>query len=478
MLDRAAVVEAIEARLARGPRARQLSVRTLVLGVLLCLADDRPAHLTRVHQALCSLGESDRRRLGVSAEWRGRRHVLTYRQVEYTFGLVVRCLAKDEPDGLPSAALDEVTDALLEATIVDATSCSSLAIDWSDLESPAKPASKNGEGPDREASWGHRRGGRPGEHDELFFGYYFSLATMVADDAGRPVPELVRRLLVSSCHHDPVPAFVGVLERLRRAGVALGDVLADSGYAHRLPANFALPLRRLGATLVIDLHPHDRGPQGTFAGAICHNGNLYCPATPPPLFELGPLSRQAAAADVAAHDRLCSELARFKLGVIARDDIDGYHRVACPALLNKLRCPLRRDSLALPFDRPEVLTPPAVPFECCTKKSLTVPPQVNAKTRQKHDYPSAAHRRSYARRSAAERANSRVKDPATTDVARGWCRMMGLAPLSLFLACALVVRNLAVADAFDRRGDNEQPRPRRRRRRRQGLTELEVASLA
>ena len=40
---------------------------------------------------------------------------------------------------------------------------------------------------------------------------------------------------------------------------------------------------------------------------------------------------------------------------------------------------------------------------------------------QKHDYPSAAHRRSYARRTGAERGFATAKDPATNDIARGWC---------------------------------------------------------
>jgi hypothetical protein len=56
---------------------------------------------------------------------------------------------------------------------------------------------------------------------------------------------------------------------------------------------------------------------------------------------------------------------------------------------------------------------------------------VGAKTRQKHDYPSPAHRRSYARRTGAERTFSTIKDRATTTIARGWCRLTGLTPLTL-----------------------------------------------
>jgi hypothetical protein len=41
------------------------------------------------------------------------------------------------------------------------------------------------------------------------------------------------------------------------AGIPLGDILTDSGYAHRDAAAWALPLRAAGARLVQDLHPHD-----------------------------------------------------------------------------------------------------------------------------------------------------------------------------------------------------------------------------
>ncbi len=55
--------------------------------------------------------------------------------------------------------------------------------------------------------------------------------------------------------------------------------------------------------------------------------------------------------------------------------------------------------------------------------ALTVPAAVAAKTRQKHDYPSREHRISYARRTGSERTVSTIKDPATTGIARGWCRL-------------------------------------------------------
>ena len=63
------VAPRIEAMLPAGARARQLNARTLLLGMTTALADGRPAHLTRVHQARTSLPEHEQRRLGVLADW-------------------------------------------------------------------------------------------------------------------------------------------------------------------------------------------------------------------------------------------------------------------------------------------------------------------------------------------------------------------------------------------------------------------------
>jgi hypothetical protein len=59
IIDRADVAARIEALLPAGVRPRQLLVRTLLPGMLLTLADHRPAHLTRVHQALTALPDAE-----------------------------------------------------------------------------------------------------------------------------------------------------------------------------------------------------------------------------------------------------------------------------------------------------------------------------------------------------------------------------------------------------------------------------------
>jgi hypothetical protein len=484
IIDDSGVAPRIEAMLPAGVRPRQLTVRTLLAGMCLTQADGRPAHLTRVHQALVSLPADTQRRLGVLAYWKHGPHQLTYRQTEYAFGLTAAALGKDEPDGLPPGPLQAICDALLEASVpaefTDASA--SLAVDWTDLESFSRPPPHGtSDCAEPEASWGHRKNNLLRSQDELYYGYYLSAGVMVPEENGPAVPELARRATVSSCRHDPDRAFAPVLTALPGQGIPLGDILDDSGYAHRDAAAWAIPMRTAGAALVQDLHPHDRGPKGTHHGAIIANGNLYCPQTRRPLLDLGPLARTATKEQAADHDRQTSELARYKLGRLTADDADGYHRIQCPAAMGKIRCPLRPASMLLDRDRPEILHPPENPRACCTQQTITVPPHVLAKTAQKHDYPSAAWRRSYARRTGAERGFATAKDPATNDITRGWCRLMGLAPLMLFTTTLLIARNQRILAAWTARQHENARRaaqglpPRTRRRRRKTLTMLASA---
>jgi hypothetical protein len=484
IIDASGAAARIEKLLPAAVRRRQLTARTLLIGMHLTQADCRAAQLTQVHAALTGLPEADQIRLGVIADWKTGPHQLTYRQVEHTCRLMIRALRNKHPGGAPSQALQAVCDQLLEASIPDAhkNSSSALAADWTDVESWSRPPRHGStECADPEASWGHRNSNLPGPRGEMFFGYFLSVAVMAREEDGPPVPELARRMTVCSCRLDPARALAPVLTAMPGQGIPLGDIIDDSGYAHRDAGAWAIPLRNAGAQLVQDLHPHDRGPRGTHHGAIIANGNLYCPQTPRTLLELAPLPPGASGEQVAAHDQQTAELTRYKLGRHAGDDADGYHRATCPAVTGKIRCPLRPASMTLNRDRPEILTPPQDPPACCTQQTITVSPDVAAKTRQKHDYPSAAWRRSYTRRTSAERAFATIKDPATTTVARGWCRQTGPVPLILWLACLLAVRNLRILAAWHNRQAENASRtarglpPKTRKRRRSTLLSLATA---
>jgi hypothetical protein len=134
--------------------------------------------------------------------------------------------------------------------------------------------------------------------------------------------------------------------------------------------------------------------------------------------------------------------------------------------------------MKLDRNRPEILTIPEHPAACCTQQTITAGPQVAAKTRQKHDYPSAAWRISYRRRTAAERLNAAIKDTAVNSIDRGWIRLTGITPLMLWLACLLAVRNQRILTTRDTREQDNTCRaaaglpPATRKRRRTTLATL------
>lgn len=483
IIDTSAAATRIEALLPTGVRRRQLSVRTLLVGILLVAAAHRPMFVLNIYRALISLPEADKLRLGIIAHWKPGEHLLTYRQTERTLKLIRKALAKNAPDGQPFEPLQQVIDALLEASvkICGQPATSSYALDWTDLESWGRPP--HGEQPsvDPDAAWGHRNTNHPAR-SETFFGYYLQALTTVKDERGPEVPELVRRIHIAGCQHDPPQQIVPVIERVHQDGIPIEDLLMDSGYSYRTPEHWALPIRRLHVKLIMDLHTNDRGPKGTHHGAIITNGRLYCPATPTKLLELAPLPPGADTEQTAAHDQQCRELARHKLSPHSAPDPDGYHRASCPATQGKLRCPLRPASMTLPHDRPTILHPPEHPPVCCTQTTITVPPSINAKTAQKHDFPSPEHRASYNRRTAAERANASLKDPATSNLARGFCRLTDLPGITLLTTAVVIARNLRIAHAFTARQPEQQRRTnncataKRQRRRRQTLEHLLAAA--
>ena len=51
------------------------------------------------------------------------------------------------------------------------------------------------------------------------------------------------------------------------------------------------------------------------------------------------------------------------------------------------------------------------------------------------------------------------KDPASNDIARGWCRLMGLKPLMLFVTTLLVVRNQRILHAWNTRQEEASAAP-------------------
>ena len=351
IIEASGIAPRIEALLPAGVRHRQLRVATLLLGMMLTLADRRPAHLTEVHAALTALPGRRPAPAGGDEDWKTGPHQLTYRQAERTFGLITAALAKDTPDGTPSAALTAVLDDLLEASIPPdhKDTSTALAADWTDVESFSRPPRHGSTAcADPEASWGHRNSNLPGPKGEMFFGYYLSAATMTRDEDGPPVPELTRRITLSSCHADPVRALAPVLTRMPAAGIR----------ARRHPGRLRLRpprRRRLGPAAPRRRRAARPGPAPARPRPPGHHPRRHhrqrqplLPRHPAAAAAPGPAGpRRHRRRHHRARHQQTAELARHKLGRLTADDADGYHRVTCPAAMGKLRCPLRPASMTL-----------------------------------------------------------------------------------------------------------------------------------
>jgi hypothetical protein len=474
VLEDSGVAAMLEAAIPTAGPPRQLGTHSVLVGILLSISTAKVAHLASAYRALCDLPIPDQIRLGVARHSRNGLKIATYRQFEHSFS---QMMAPVDPSPVPSfrgvaptgraqylaerrkgiesackqAMLFALTDALLEASIPEKDrSRRCLAVDWTDHETWARPKDKAGcqLSADPDAAWRHAKRNAPGAKDGLFFGYYAQVAVMAPEEGSKGDSEFICRVVLKSASVEPADEMAGLLERMAGTGAGPSDVLADCGYSFK--TGFSSRLRRIGADPVMDLHPFDRGPKGTFEGAVCANGSLYCPAVPEPLLSLGPLVRGASAQVVEAHDRSCAELEHYRFAPLNRPDRDGYERVMCPASAGKLRCPLVETSLTLSFSRPSIAKPPLLAPRCCRQASITVPPNVNDKTRQKHPYPSPTHRRSYARRTAAERAYARLADPAGEGVRRGWCRLFGTAKNALMYSLAAVAHNIRISESRER----------------------------
>ena len=177
-----------------------------------------------------ALEVADQLSLGFAQSKDGECRSASYRQVSDTFSVLCRGI---DPTPVPSfrgvpdheralhlaaarsgvdaqanaARLDAVTDALVEASVPTAYkgASSSLAVDWTDHEtwSRARPAEDPQPANDPDASFGHAKRNAPGAKDYLFFGYYAQVATMVRDEGGARVPELVRRIAAARPAHRP-----------------------------------------------------------------------------------------------------------------------------------------------------------------------------------------------------------------------------------------------------------------------------------
>jgi len=87
--------------------------------------------------------------------------------------------------------------------------------------------------------------------------------------------------------------------------------------------------------------------------------------------------------------------------------------------------------------------------KCCSQRTVTIPAEALAKTRQQHYWGSPAWIASYARRTHVEGYFGNLKNRDSGNVRRGWTRVVGLVKTSIMTACAIAATNIRLLRACD-----------------------------
>lgn len=461
-VDRSGIAPLIEdvLRPTRRGRPRQLTVRTLFVGMKLAVDTSKTACLTDVHALLTEdLAPSAQRDLGAIHPLTGA--VITLHQIRR---LLTAIQAKLDPSpattdgmspeelGARGASLQEVLDLMLAATMpVTAAHSGGYAVDGTGTWSWAKGRKREDRSPDPDAAWGvktHKSG-----RTESYFGYELHAVVRVgplgAD--GSHTPCLAERISVVPASTSPTKPVLDTLARMIDEGHEIRDVVADRGYTYK--NDWAPGLRALGIDSVADLHANQYGPRGSHAGARIVAGTPHCPAMPAAFDTIQRPDRLVQTPALATFTADIDRREQWALRRVAGPDRDGKERYECPARAGKLRCPLQPGSLALPLATPTVLNPPDADLAptCCSQRTITMPGDVDAKARQRHYWGSPNWIKAFNRRSRVEGWFGNLKNDNTEGLGRGAFRVMGICKTSIMVAVFAAATNLRLLRAWARR---------------------------
>ena len=284
---------------------------------------------------------------------------------------------------------------------------------------------------DFEAQFGTKTG-KDGR-DETFFGFHEHTMVIVADveHDKSEVPPLIVRFEITPANADVVAPTLGLLDR---AGIDVKDLVADRHYHYKEASRWKAELDRRGIRQHHDLRSDEHGftESDRLRWAA---GWAHCPATPDALATIprpGPNSSQAEQIEFSKKIDIREA---YALQRHTPPDLNGKHRVRCPALDGKIGCPLRpgTEATAINFGLAIVAKPPNAQRDneplpkCCSQDTVMVtPPRSVYKLQQPHYWGSKKWERIWARRTYVEGSYGNRKNPSTENVTRGHNQIFGL----------------------------------------------------
>lgn len=445
-------------------RPRQLTVRGLLVGLKLAVDRAKTSCLSEVFLVLTEdLPEAVQHDLGVRDRRTGQ--VISVHQVRRLFDSINRRYdpsphspGSDTDRANRAAALQDLLDAMLAATMPAGLPTSgAYAVDGTGTWSWARGKSKTIRAADPDAAWGVKTS-KSGK-EETYFGYELH-AVVRAGKIGdqTPVPCVAERIVVTPASSNCSEALLPAIRRMREQGLRLREVIADRGYTYK--TGWSLGLRAIDVDSVLDLHPTQLGARGSHAGARMIAGVPHCPATPSSFDSIERPERMAASAELEVFVVRIETREQWALRRMAGPDVTGNERYECPARAGKLRCPLIPASMAQPVTLPKVLqVPDPSAHQCCTQRTVSVPGDVDYKSRQRHYWGSRTWIRSFNRRTRVEGWFGNLKDHSREALTRGAFRVMGLGKTSMMLAIYAAATNLRLLDSWSRRTGQSEPAP-------------------
>ncbi len=432
-------------------RPRQLTVRALLVGLKLAVDSAKTACLTDVFVVLTEvLPEAVQHDLGVRDRRTGR--VITVHQVRRLLESIKNRLDPAATNGSEErparlSVLQQILDDLLAATMpAEVPTSGAYAVDGTGTWSWARGKDRQTIAADPDAAWGVKTS-KSGKQ-ERYFGYELHAVVRVGrlnDD--RPVPCLAERIVVTPASTNCAEAVLPAIARMREDGLRLREVIADRGYTYK--TGWSRGLRALDVDSVLDLHPTQLGARGSHAGARFIAGVPHCPATPKAFDIIPRPERLAASPALEVFLGQINTREQWALRRVAGPDSSGAERYECPARAGKVRCPLVEQSMAQPVTLPKVLEPPErSAHKCCSQRTVTVPGDVDYKSRQRHYWGSRDWISSFSRRSRVEGWFGNVKDRSREALGRGAFRVMGLCKSSLMLGIYAAATNLRLLEAW------------------------------
>ncbi|GAB2456511.1 hypothetical protein GCM10027029_17840 [Conyzicola lurida] len=272
-------------------------------------------------------------------------------------------------------------------------------------------------------------------------------------------PKLITGIGMTVPAKDLIRTATDIYTDMSRRGLQVGRVVGDRGYgASAKAADFQLPVRALGHTMVMDYKTEQlgKGSGEEFGGAKQVEGAWYCPSMPANLVDATILLRKGEI-DKKTYDLRIEDRRNYMLRPKEKPDKNGAVAMMCPARGPgaTARCPLAEGCSTTELDD-KAVTIENYPDEahrgaiCMNKTSVTIPATAGAKQAQDLQYGSKQWAREYAvDRNGIEGTNAYAKDGAKEDLENGAKRRLrGYAAQFLLIAFTVATANLRRIQSF------------------------------